>query len=165
MWKDKYTQHYGPHNTNLRDYFQDPSTFVNLKTEKLIYSDRNHGAYKLWGRERWMFGRECDESFPVSIFYSLDWIKCRSFILQVDSLPSEPPGKPTDTGVGILPFLQGIFPAQELNWGLLHCRWILYQLSYQGSPIYWTPYIFYAFSSIYVYTEKNATFKMMFGTV
>ena len=21
-----------------------------------------------------------------------------------------------------------IFPAQELNWGLLHCRWILYQL-------------------------------------
>ena len=27
-----------------------------------------------------------------------------------------------------------IFPTQELNWGLLHCRWILYQLSYQGSP-------------------------------
>ena len=24
---------------------------------------------------------------------------------------------------------------QESNWGLLHCRWILYQLSYQGSPI------------------------------
>ena len=24
--------------------------------------------------------------------------------------------------------------AQELNWGLLHCRQILYQLSYQGSP-------------------------------
>ena len=22
---------------------------------------------------------------------------------------------------------------QELNWGLLHCTWILYQLSYQGS--------------------------------
>ena len=29
---------------------------------------------------------------------------------------------------------QRIFPTQELNWGLLHCRWILYQLSYQGSP-------------------------------
>ena len=25
--------------------------------------------------------------------------------------------------------LQGIFPTQELNWGLLHCRWVLYQLS------------------------------------
>ena len=24
---------------------------------------------------------------------------------------------------------------QEFNWGLLHCRWILYQLSYQGSPV------------------------------
>ena len=31
-------------------------------------------------------------------------------------------------------FLQGIFPTQESNRGLLHCRWILYQLSYQGSP-------------------------------
>ena len=30
--------------------------------------------------------------------------------------------------------LQGIFPTQELNWGLLHCRWIFHQLSYQGSP-------------------------------
>ena len=30
--------------------------------------------------------------------------------------------------------LQGIFPTQELNQGFLHCRWILYQLSYQGSP-------------------------------
>ena len=30
--------------------------------------------------------------------------------------------------------LQGIFLTQELNQGLLHCRQILYQLSYQGSP-------------------------------
>ena len=30
---------------------------------------------------------------------------------------------------------QGIFLTQELNRGLLHCRWILYQLSYQGSPV------------------------------
>ena len=33
-----------------------------------------------------------------------------------------------------LSLLQGIFLTQELNWGLLHCRWIPYQLSYQGSP-------------------------------
>ena len=37
-------------------------------------------------------------------------------------------------GVGSLSILQWIFPTQELNWGLLHCRQILYQLSYQGSP-------------------------------
>ena len=30
--------------------------------------------------------------------------------------------------------LQGIFPTQELNPGLLHCRRILHHLSHQGSP-------------------------------
>ena len=30
--------------------------------------------------------------------------------------------------------LQGIFPTQGLNPDLPHCRQILYQLSYQGSP-------------------------------
>ena len=39
-----------------------------------------------------------------------------------------------NTGVGSLSRLQGIFPTQESNRGLLHCRRILYQLSYQGSP-------------------------------
>ena len=34
-------------------------------------------------------------------------------------------------GVGSLSFLQGIFPTQGLNPGLLHCRWILYQLSHK----------------------------------
>ena len=29
--------------------------------------------------------------------------------------------------------IQGIFPSQGLNPGLQHCRWILYQLSHQGS--------------------------------
>ena len=48
-------------------------------------------------------------------------------------LLSESPGKPKNTGVDSLSLLQGIFPTQELNWGLLHCRQILYQLSYQGS--------------------------------
>ena len=55
--------------------------------------------------------------------------------MQVDSLPAEPPGKPKNTGVGSLSLLQRIFPTQESNWGLLHCRQILYQLSYQGSPV------------------------------
>ena len=53
--------------------------------------------------------------------------------LQMGSLLSEPPGKPSNPGVGSLSLLQGIFLTQELNQGLLHCRQILYQLSYQGS--------------------------------
>ena len=35
-----------------------------------------------------------------------------------------------------IPFSRGIFPTQEFNPGLLHCRRILYQLSHQGSPLY-----------------------------
>ena len=42
-------------------------------------------------------------------------------------------GTPKNTGVGSLCLLQQIFPTQESNWDLLHCRWILYQLSYQRS--------------------------------
>ena len=51
--------------------------------------------------------------------------------LQADPSPSEPLGKAKNTGVGSLSLLQGIFPTQELNQGLMHCRRILYQLSHQ----------------------------------
>ena len=39
---------------------------------------------------------------------------------------------------------QGIFPSQGSNPGLLHCRWILSQLSHQGSPsiLEWVAYPF-----------------------
>ena len=40
-----------------------------------------------------------------------------------------------NTGVGSLSLLQGIFPSQEWNPGLPHCRRILYQLSLKGSPL------------------------------
>ena len=62
-------------------------------------------------------------------------IEPRSPALQVDSLPAEPRGKSKNTGVGSCSHLQGIFSTQGSNRGLLHCRRILYQLSYQGSPI------------------------------
>ena len=38
--------------------------------------------------------------------------------------------------MGSLSLLQQIFQTQELNQDLLHCRQILYQLSYQGTPSY-----------------------------
>ena len=61
-------------------------------------------------------------------------IEPRSLALQVDSLLAEPQGKPKNTGVSSLFLLQQILPTQEATRGLLHCRQILYQLSYQGSP-------------------------------
>ena len=61
-------------------------------------------------------------------------IEPRSSTLHMDSLPAEPQGNSKNTGVDSLSLLQEIFPNQESNWGLLHSRWILYQMSYQGSP-------------------------------
>ena len=69
--------------------------------------------------------------------------------LQPDTLPSEPPGKSNLLSKGLkklfirademlvrsLSLLQRIFPTQESNQGLLHCRRIPYQLSCQGSPV------------------------------
>ena len=60
-------------------------------------------------------------------------IKPRSLALHLDSLPSEPPGRPKNTGAGSLSLLQGNSPTQKSSWGLLHCRQILYQLSHLGS--------------------------------
>ena len=39
-----------------------------------------------------------------------------------------------NTGADSHTLLQGIFPTQGSNLGLLHCRQILYHLSHQGSP-------------------------------
>ena len=40
-----------------------------------------------------------------------------------------------NTGVGCHALLQGTFPTQGSNPGLPHCRWILYRLNHQGSPL------------------------------
>ena len=60
-------------------------------------------------------------------------IEARSPMFQEDSLPGEPQGKPKNTGVSSLSLLEQIFLTAS-NQGLLHCRRILYQLSYQGRP-------------------------------
>ena len=74
-------------------------------------------------------------AFPFSRGFSHPRVEPRSPALQVDSLPAEPPGKPKNTGVGRLSLLQQIFLTQDSNLGLLHYRQILYQLSYEGSPM------------------------------
>ena len=69
------------------------------------------------------------ESFLTSHFrlFSTPWTVARQVPLSWN-----PPGK--NTGVGCHSLLQGIFPIQVSNPGLLHCRQILYHLSHQGSP-------------------------------
>ena len=79
-------------------------------------------------------------AFPFSRGSFNPGIEPRSPTLQADfCLPAEPQEKPKNTGVGSLSLLQGIFPTQESNQGLLHCRQIFYQLSYQGGQTYSNP--------------------------
>ena len=61
--------------------------------------------------------------------------------------PWNSPGQNTE--VGSLSLLQGIFPTQGSNPGLMHCRKIIYQLSHQGSPriLEWVAYPFSSRSS------------------
>jgi len=52
--------------------------------------------------------------------------------LSGSSVHGDSPGKNTEVDNHAL--LQGTFPTQELNPGLLHCRQILYHLSHQDRP-------------------------------
>ena len=85
-----------------------------------------------------------DSFFSVTMMY-LSLVKSESVSCSVlsDSLrPHEPSrllrprnflGK--NNGVDSHSILQGMFPTQGLNLGLLHCRQIFYYLSHQGNPL------------------------------
>jgi len=74
------------------------------------------------------------EPFPSPGDLPNPGIEPRSPVLQANSLPAEPPGKPKNREVGSLSLLQWIVLTQESNRGLLPCRQIHYQLSYEGNP-------------------------------
>ena len=89
-------------------------------------------------------------------------VKPRSSAPLADSLPSEPPGKPKNTGVGSLS--PGDLLNPGMNWGLLHCRQNFCQLSYQGSPVNTVPHVnflflflflFYNIVSLYYFSELD----------
>ena len=75
-----------------------------------------HNLFSLW-KGKWK-SLSCVDSLRPHKLYS----------------PWNSPGQ--NTGVGSYSFLQGVFPTQGLNPGLPHCRWSLYQLSYQGNPLF-----------------------------
>ena len=71
----------------------------------------------------------CCAVLSHSVMSDCDPMDCSS---PGSSFQGDSPGK--NIGAGCQALLQGIFPTQEWNWGLLLCRRILYQLSYQASP-------------------------------
>ena len=64
--------------------------------------------------------------------------------------PWNSPGK--NTAVGSHSLLQGIFPTEGLNPGLLHCRQIFYHLIHQASP-----HTLWVYVHIYTYTHTQST--------
>ena len=98
----------------------------------LSASLRSHGLYSPWNSQarilEWV-------AVPFSRGSSNPGIEPRSPTLQVYPLPAKPQKNPKNTGVGSLSLLQWTFPTQESKQCLLHCRQILYQLRYQGSPL------------------------------
>ena len=85
----------------------------------------------------WGFSRqEYWSGLPSSRLSSQPRDQSQVFVLQVNSLLYEPPGKPKDTAVGSHPFSRGT--SWPRNWTTVSCigRRILYQLSYQESLNY-----------------------------
>ena len=81
----------------------------------------------------------------VMVSWSCTYVVCsvaQQCLTRCDPMDCSPPGSSVhgdspgkNTGVGCHALLQGIFSAQGSNPGLPHCRWILYHLSHQGSPV------------------------------
>ena len=120
-----------------------PSFFPPVGTN---YSIRNASKWEVeYSRWFWKFVfslfLKLSYGFPISIINwyraTVSYRKWKSlscvllFVIPWTIQPWNSLGQ--NTGVGSCSLLQGIFWTQESNWGLLHCRWILYQLSYQGS--------------------------------
>ena len=116
------------------------------------------------------FGLTCEPSFLTSVFdlwlfcfvlfLNLNAMLCavlsQSVVTLCDLMDCSLPGSSfhgdsqgKNPGVGFHALLQGIFPTQGSNPGLLHYRWILYHLSHQGSTriLECIPYPFYRVSS------------------
>ena len=100
-------------------------------------AEKNRTRLSYWTTTYWKYSKNTywiRVYFPIS--FSIWESKVKVKVAQSCPTLCDPmdytvsPGQ--NTGVDSL--LQGIFPTQELNRGLLHCGQIFYQLSYKGSP-------------------------------
>ena len=84
------------------------------------------------------YASECVSHSVVPSSLWLPWTVAHQAPLSI----GDSPGK--NTGVGLHALLQGFFPTQVSNPGLLHCKQVLYRLSHQGSPriLEWVAYPF-----------------------
>ena len=86
-----------------------------------------------WQRMRWLDGITDLMDMYLVAQSCLTLCDPIDYSLPGFSVLGDSPGK--NTGVGCHALLQGIFPTQRSNPGLPQCRWILYHLKHQGSPV------------------------------
>ena len=92
-----------------------------------------HGPYSPWNSPGQNTGAGSQFLSPVDL--PNPGIESRFPALQAGSLPAEPSGKPKNTGVGSLSFLQRIFLMQESNQGLLALQADSLPTKLSGKPI------------------------------
>ena len=103
------------------------NTVLSVSFRGALYSNVNKDNVKEWNVQMLSFERVL--CFVTQLCPTLcDPTDCSP---PGSSVHGDSPGK--NTGVCSLSLLQGIFPTQESKQGLLHCKRILYKLSYQGS--------------------------------
>ena len=87
-------------------------------------------AYSPAGAHNWWEEAGYSDNVP-SLVAELSLTLCDPMdcSLPGSSVLGDSPGK--NTGMGCHTLLQGIFPTQESNQGLPHCRWILYPLNHR----------------------------------
>ena len=91
---------------------------------------------------------QCWPSIVIQLLKQIEWVSESHSVMPNSLWPHglyslwNSPGQ--NTRVGSLSLLQGIFPTNGSNSGLLHYRWIPYQLSHKGSPriLEWVTYHF-----------------------
>ena len=146
-------------NWNSITMFKKTSWFSDLG--KKSYTAENfffmcQASRKAWRIQQWTKNLQFSGRmlYIYLIKYTISENESESHSVVADSLqphrlysPWNSPGK--NTGVGTHSLLWGIFPTQGSNPGLPHCRWILYLLSYKGSPriLEWVAYPFPSGSS------------------
>ena len=104
-----------------------------------------------------------EKSLKVKVLITQSCLTLCDLMVRPWSSPSK------NTGVGCHSLLQGIFPTQGSNLGLLHCRQILHHLSYQGNSrevpmvvlllIFWGTFI--RLLSIYIPTNSVQGFPFL----
>ena len=87
----------------------------------------------IWDTLRFQMNFSCQPNFLSSLCLKIKSLSHAQLFATLWTIQSMEFSRP-EYWNGSLFLLQGIIPTQGSNPGLPHCRWILYQLSHQGSP-------------------------------